>query len=148
MNCVFYCIKYLYAIFMSSAEHKHEYIPLQKYWNSKANSFVFAIYWIHLGLWWKKNMNTRQQFWISAFTSWYLHLHYIICHLADAFIQSDLQLIRQSRRHTPWSNVGLRALLKGPTAVQILSWPHQRSSHQPCRSKSSSLTTMLQAAHT
>ena len=46
-------------------------------------------------------------------------LHYITCHLADAFIQSDLQLIRLSRRHTPWSNVGLRALLKGPTAVQI-----------------------------
>ena len=36
----------------------------------------------------------------------------ITCHLADAFIQSDLQLIRLSRRHTPWSNVGLRALLK------------------------------------
>ena len=49
-------------------------------------------------------------------------LHYITCHLADAFIQSDLQLIRLSRRHTPWSNVGLRALLKGPTAVQILSY--------------------------
>ena len=40
-------------------------------------------------------------------------VHYITCHLADAFIQSDLQLIRLSRRHTPWSNVGLRALLKG-----------------------------------
>ena len=40
---------------------------------------------------------------------------YITCHLADAFIQSDLQLIRLSRRHTPWSNVGLRALLKGLT---------------------------------
>ena len=39
-------------------------------------------------------------------------LHYITCHLADAFIQSDLQLIRLSRRHTPWSNVGLRALLR------------------------------------
>ena len=63
-------------------------------------------------------------------------LHYITCHLADAFIQSDLQLIRLSRRHTPWSNVGLRALLKGPTAVQILSWPHQGSNHRPCRSKS------------
>ena len=34
-------------------------------------------------------------------------------HLADAFIQSDIQLIRLSRRHTPWSNVGLRTLLKG-----------------------------------
>ena len=66
--------------------------------------------------------------------------------ISAAFIQSDLQLIRLSRRHTPWSNVGLRALLKGPTAVQILSWPHQGSNHQPCGSKSSSLTTTLQAA--
>ena len=64
------------------------------------------------------------------------------CHLADAFIQSDLQLIRLSRRHTPWSNVGLWALLKDPTDVQILSSPN----HQPCGSKSSSLTTTLQAA--
>ena len=50
-------------------------------------------------------------------------LHYVTCHLADAFIQSDLQLIRPSKRHTPWSDVGLRASLKGPTAVRILSWP-------------------------
>ena len=56
---------------------------------------------------------------------------YITCHLADAFIQSDLQLMRLNRRHTPWSNVGLRALLKGPTALQILSWPHQGSNPQP-----------------
>ena len=46
----------------------------------------------------------------------------------------------------PWSNVGLRALLKGPTAVHILSWQHQGSNHRSCGSKSSSLTTMLQAA--
>ena len=38
-------------------------------------------------------------------------VHYMSCHLADAFIQSDLQLIRLSRGHTPWSNVGLRAHL-------------------------------------
>ena len=66
--------------------------------------------------------------------------------LDDAFIQSDLQLIRISRKHTPWSNVGLRALLKVPTAVQILSWPDQGSNHRPCAPKSCSLTTMLQAA--
>ena len=72
--------------------------------------------------------------------------HYITCNLADAFIQSDLQLIRLGRRHTPWSNVGLRALLKGPTAVLILSWPHHGSNHQPCGSKSSSLAATLQAA--
>ena len=67
------------------------------------------------------------------------------CHLADAFIQSDLQLIRLSRRHTPWSNVGLRALLKGPTAVRISSWPHRGSNRRPCGSKSISLTATLQA---
>ena len=44
--------------------------------------------------------------------------------------------------------MGLRAVLKGPTAVQILSWPHQGSNHRPCGSKSSSLTTTLQAAPT
>ena len=37
--------------------------------------------------------------------------------------------------------MGLR--LKGPTAVQILSWPHPGSNHRPC--VSSSLTTTLQA---
>ena len=42
--------------------------------------------------------------------------------------------------------MGLRALLKGRTAVQILSWPHQGSKHRPCGSKSSSLTATLQAA--
>ena len=39
-------------------------------------------------------------------------------------------------------------MLMGPTAVQILSWPHQGSNHRPCGSKSSSLTTTLQAAPT
>ena len=51
---------------------------------------------------------------------------YITCHLADTFIQSDLQWIRLSRRYTHWSNVGISALFKGPKAVQILPWP------QPC----------------
>ena len=50
----------------------------------------------------------------------YYHLIYIPCHLADAFIQSDLQLIRLSRRHTPWSNVGLRALAQGPNSCADL----------------------------
>ena len=89
----------------------------------------------------------------SDIITWYRIFHwifsqmqasYITCHLADTFI--NLQLIRLNRRHTPWSTVGLRALLKGPTAVQILSWPHQGSNHRPCGSKSSSLTTTLQAA--
>ena len=43
--------------------------------------------------------------------------------------------------------MGLRALLKGPTAVQILWWPHQGSNRRPRGSKSSSLTATLQAAH-
>ena len=69
----------------------------------------------------------------------YIALHY--SHLAEAFIQSDLQLIRLSRRYIPWSNVGLRALLKGPKAGQVLSRPNQGSNRRPCRSKPSSLTT-------
>ena len=47
-------------------------------------------------------------------------LHYITCHLADAFIQSYLQLIRLSRRHTPWSNVGLRGLAQWPNSCADL----------------------------
>ena len=39
----------------------------------------------------------------------YITLHYITCNLADTFIQIDLQFIRLSRRHTPWSNMRLRA---------------------------------------
>ena len=35
-----------------------------------------------------------------------------------------------------------------PTAVQILSWPHWGLNHRPCGSKSSNLTTTLQAAPT
>ena len=51
---------------------------------------------------------------------------------ADTFIQRGLRLIRQSRGTIPpWSNVGLRALLKGPAAVQILSWPHRGSDRRP-----------------
>ena len=76
---------------------------------------------------------------------YFFFLHYMS--LADAFVQSDLQLIRLSRRYTPWSNVGLRALLKGSAAVWILLRPHQGSNHRPCGSKSSSLTATLQAAH-
>ena len=37
-------------------------------------------------------------------------------------------------------------MLKGPTAVQILSWPHQGLNHRPCGSKSLSLTATLRAA--
>ena len=42
-------------------------------------------------------------------------LHHI-SYLADAFLQSNLQFIWLN---SPWSNVGWRALLKGPTAAWI-----------------------------
>ena len=47
-------------------------------------------------------------------------LTYITCHLADAFIQSNLQLTRLSRRHTPWSNVGVKGLAQGPNSCADL----------------------------
>ena len=72
------------------------------------------------------------------------HTHYITSHLADAFTQSDLQLITGDI--SPWSNVGLRALLKGPTAVQILPWTHQGLNHRPCGSNWRTLTTTLHYA--
>ena len=96
------------------------------------------------------NRRPKKQKPTEASTARRAHLHYITCHLADAFIQSDLQLIRLSRRHSPLEHCGVKgycwALLEGPTAVQILSWPHQGSNHRPCGSKSSSLITTLQAA--
>ena len=76
--------------------------------------------------------------WIKAlYKCW--PFNYLTCHLADAFIQSHLQLIRLSRRPTPWSIMGLRAMLKGQQL-------HLGSNHRPCGSKSSSLTATLQAA--
>ncbi len=35
---------------MESESEINIYTPLQKYWNSEANSFIFAVDWIHLGL--------------------------------------------------------------------------------------------------
>ena len=46
--------------------------------------------------------------------------HYITCHLADAFIQSDLQLIRLSRRHTPLEQCGVKGLAQGPNSCADL----------------------------
>ena len=45
---------------------------------------------------------------------------FITYHLADVFIQSDLQLIRLSRRHNPWSNVGVEGLAQGPNSCADL----------------------------
>ena len=53
----------------------------------------------------------------------------IICYLADAFVQSDLQLIRLNRGQS-----GVKALLKGPTAVRILLRLHWGLSYQPSSS--------------
>ena len=50
-------------------------------------------------------------------------LHYMSCHLADAFIQSHFQLIRLSRRHTPPEQCAVKGLAQG----NILLWPHQGS---------------------
>ena len=91
---------------------------------SYKHDYNFAFQWISLGMGRDSAVN-----------------YYITCHLADAFIQSDLQLIRLSSRHTPWSNVGLRALLKGQ---QLCRSYHGRTWDQTtdlCGSKSSSLTT-------
>ena len=69
-----------------------------------------------------KKMNKRHETEFQLLFPGILHDIIITYHLADTFIQSNLQLIRLSRRHTPWSNVGLRALLKGPTAVLCRSY--------------------------
>ena len=43
-----------------------------------------------------------------------LVLFYITCNLADTFIQSDLQLSRLSRRHSPLEQCGVKGLAQGP----------------------------------
>ncbi len=48
------------------------YTPLQKYWNSEANSFIFAVYWKNLGLTSKDEYETRDQhfsFYFQVFIS-------------------------------------------------------------------------------
>ena len=47
-------------------------------------------------------------------------LHYITCHLADVFIQSNLQLIRLNRRHTPLEQCGVKGLAQGPNSCTDL----------------------------
>ena len=44
----------------------------------------------------------------------------ITCHLADAVIQSDLQLIRLSRRHFPLEQCGVKGLAQGPNSCADL----------------------------
>ena len=53
----------------------------------------------------------------------YIYIYNIMIllrHLADAFIQSDLQLITLSRIHAPLEQCGVKGLAQGPTAMQIL----------------------------
>ena len=63
-------------------------------------------------------------------------LHYITCHLADAFFQSDLQLLHMSEDARLWSNYGPSVLLRD-TLVDVLQWelnpdlPHQRHVSYP-----------------
>ena len=64
------------------------------------------------------------------------------CNLADAFIQSDLQLIRLSRRHM--EQYGVKGLAQEPNSCADLILATPGIEH--CGSKSSSLTTTLQAA--
>ncbi len=48
------------------------YTPLQKYWNSEANSFIFAVDWKHLGLTSKDEYEMRDQrfsFYFQVFIS-------------------------------------------------------------------------------
>ena len=47
------------------------------------------------------------------------------CHLADVFIQSDLQLIRLSRRHFPLKQCGVKGLAQGPQQL-CRSYDHTR----------------------
>ena len=54
-------------------------------------------------------------------------------------------VVKCSSRHTPWSNVGLRALLKGPNSCADLGHTRDRTTDL-ARSKSISLTATLQAA--
>ena len=46
--------------------------------------------------------------------------YYITCHLADAFIQSDLQLIRLSRGQSPLEKCGVKGLSQGPNSCADL----------------------------
>ncbi len=47
----------------------HIYTPIQKYWNSEANSFIFAVDWKHLGLTSKDEYETFQLLFTGIFIS-------------------------------------------------------------------------------
>ncbi len=84
------------------------YTPLQKYWNSEANSFIFAVYWKNLGL--TSKMNMRQEISISAFISRYSYLD-LINNLEDSrALDSFFPLVAPnflswSHEHIIWSQL-------------------------------------------
>ena len=66
-------------------------------------------------------------------------------YLADAFIQSDLRLIRLTRgKNPPEPMKGVKGLAQGPnTAAWILMWLHRGLNHHPAGSHSCTLATRL-----
>ena len=64
-------------------------------------------------------MTQRSQNCISRL-SWTRPFLYITCHLADAFIQSDFQLIRLSRRQSSLEQCGVKGLSQGPNSCADL----------------------------
>ena len=71
---------------------------------------------------------------------------YNTCHLADAFIQSDLQLIRLSRRHCPLEQCGVKGLAHGPNSCADLIMAAPGIEPPMLRFKSCSLNITQQAA--
>ena len=71
----------------------------------------------------------------------------IISYLADAFIQSDLQLIRLSMGTTPPPpECRVKGLAQGLNTALILSWLHWDLNHQPSECRSCTLDTRIQGA--
>ena len=66
-------------------------------------------------------------------------------YIYNFFYPMQLAVDKAKQGTVPRSNAGLRALLKGPTAVWIL-WLHRGLNHQPSGSQSCSLAARLQAA--
>ncbi len=67
LNMLIMYIETTYVMFIAKYAYTHIYIyiyiysDLQKYWNSEANSFIFAVDWKHLGLTSKDEYEMRDQ---------------------------------------------------------------------------------------
>ncbi len=73
-NFFIICDSIYLSIYPSAYTHTHTHIysALQKYWNSEANSFIFAVDWKYLGLTSKDEYETRYQhfsFYFQVFIS-------------------------------------------------------------------------------